>query len=237
MGNGRFKYRNAKRDDAPPTFWLSTKNVQEYMQERIDMIVATLRKRSERYSRLENIPVTIAGVQASDKIGSFAVVLPPDALEAEATNVDGIPSIYLQKDEEAELMLIPEIENFFKLYAYSKWEKKDFEDADFRKRYNVSRQTAETLINFSVPRYRKVDGDDHDTDIVMFFINPITVFHDMLTEEGEKRESFEIQIDAIKKIRNAEYEYHVRKLRKKRKHGNRGGNVDKELDSFLRRRH
>ena len=142
MGNGLTNYRQAKRDDVPPAYWLSTKDVAQFLQERVDIIVATIRKNNPEYSNLENIPVSVAGGQASHSFCPIAVVLPPEALESESSNVGkNVPSVFKQRDEEAQLQLIPELEKFFKLYIYNKEDKKEVADGQ---KSNGEVQTGDT---------------------------------------------------------------------------------------------
>lgn len=239
MGNGLTNYRQAKRDDVPPAYWLSTKDVAQFLQERVDIIVATIRKNNPEYSNLENIPVSVAGGQASHSFCPIAVVLPPEALESESSNVGkNVPSVFKQRDEEAQLQLIPELEKFFKLYIYNKEDKKEFKTKKFRERMNMNWKAVDTLIYFSVPRYRKIDTGDEDNgrgEHVIFFIDPIKVFADMLREEGDKFGSTTVLIDGIKKIRNGEYKFHIKKQR--RKHDKKvSDDYMKEIDGMLRRR-
>lgn len=239
MGNGVTKYRQAKRDDVPPTYWLSTKDVAQFLQERIDIIVATLRKKDPEYSNLENIPVTVAGGQASNTFCPIVVVLPPEALESESSNVGkNVPSVFKQRDEEAQLRLIPDLERLFKLYIYNKEDKKEFKSKRFREKMNMNWKAIDSLIYFSVPRYRKVDENDESGrgEHVIFFIDPIKVFADMLTEEGDRTSSTTVLIDGIKKIRNGEYRFHVKKQRRKNGDKKVGDNFMKEIEGILRSR-
>lgn len=239
MGNEyNVRYRQAKRDDRPPAWWLSTKDVQAFMQERVDMIVATLRKKDERYANLDKIPVRVAGSKASDKYISIVAAVPSAALEIEASNVgEPVPAIFTKnKDEDAELQLIPEIENFFKLYAYSAYDKKGFRKAEWQRKYNVSKKTAEQLYNYSSPRYyKKMNGEIEDS-LVMIFLDPVRIFQDMLTEEGARvvDENYPT-IDKFEKIRDGEYKFHITKNRNKRKK-NKDASFERDVDSMLRRR-
>lgn len=236
MGNGLTRYRGAKRDEVAPTYWLSTKDVTQFLQERIDIIVATLRKTNPEYSNLENIPVTVAGVQASHGFCTLVVILPPEALESESSNVGkDVPYVFKQRDEEMQLKLIPKLENLFQLYIYTKEDKKEFKSNKFIEKMNLNRRVINTLVYFSVPRYRKVESTDdgNGREHVMFFIDPIKVFCDMLTEEGDRSNSTSVLIDGIQKIRNGEYKFHVKKLRKKHEKKNDDKFI-KELEGLLR---
>ena len=103
---------------------------------------------------------------------------------------------------------------------------------------NMNWKAVDTLIYFSVPRYRKIDNGDEDNgrgEHVIFFIDPIKVFADMLREDGDKFGSTTVLIDGIKKIRNGEYKFHIKKQR--RKHDKKvSDDYMKEIDGMLRRR-
>ena len=232
-GNNRFKYRNARREDVPAALLLSTKDVQNYIQERIDVIVAALRNKNPKYADLKDIQIRVAGAQASDKFVPLMIILPPEALEAEATSNDEVPYIFLERDEDGQLTLIPAIEKLFKCWAYTKEDKKAFENPRYQRAININRKMAADIINFTTPRYRQRKDGDEKTEIIMFFIDPIKIFHEMLTEENETK-SFKIDIANFKKIRNGEYDFKVMKYYGKKKKSKENPLI-KDIDGFLRR--
>ena len=231
------KYAGAKRDDAPPSFWIGTSEVQRYLQDRLDMIVAVLRKKDKNYEGLRNITVRIGASQASAKYCPMMVLLTPNALEINASNANAeLSHIYQQKDEEAELQLIPEIQNFFKLYAYNKKDKQSFSDPRYLRELGISRQTATKIKQFCSPRYIDNGRGENTVEQVMFFIDPVRVFHDMFSDDDPKSRNndFRVTIDRFKKINTAEFKYHVIKTKKNGK--KKGANFMKDIDEFLRTR-
>lgn len=233
-GNNRFRYKNARREDAPTAVWLSTKDVQTYIQERVDVIVAMLRKENPKYANLKNFQVQVCGAQASNKFVPLMIILPPEALEDEATTNDNVPSIFLERDEEGQLTLIPMLQKLFKLWAYTKDDKKAMETSAYQRAVNINRKTAQDIINWSVPRYRQRKDDGEKSELIMFFVDPIKVFHEMVSEENETKD-FTISINDFKKIRHGEYDFRVTKSYGKKKKNKKDSSLNKDIDSFLRR--
>lgn len=233
-GNNKFRYRNVRREDAPTAVWLSTKDVQSYIQERVDFIVAALRKNNPKYANLKNFQVQVCGAKASEKFVPLMIILPPDALEDEATSHDDVPSIFLERDEEGQLTLIPMLQNLFKLWAYTKEDKKAFENPRYQREMNINRAVAQNIINWSVPRYRQRKDGSEKSELVMFFVDPIKIFHEMVSEETETKE-FIVTIDGFKKIRHGEYDFRVTKSYGKKKKKNKDSSLNQDIDSFLRR--
>lgn len=233
-GNNKFRYRNARREDAPTAVMLSTKDVQIYIQERVDFIVAALRKKDPKYANLKDIQVQVCGAKASEKFVPLMIILPPNALEDEATSNENVPSIFLERDEEGQLSLIPMLQNLFKLWAYTKEDKKAFDTPRYQREININRSMAQNIINWSVPRYRERKDGDERSELVMFFIDPIKIFHEMLSEEQETK-SFSVYITSFKKIRHGEYDFRITKSYGKKKKKDKDSSLNQDIDSFLRR--
>lgn len=233
-----YKYRKVRQENEQPRFILSTTDVKEYLQLRLDMIVAGIRKSGETYKDLPNIQVEVFGTQASDKYVPMLVILPPAVLVDESSNdTSSIPGIYFNRDEDSHMQLIDEIGNFFKIYSFTKPDLKAFMSQNYLHAIGISTREAQKILNFSEPRYRvHVDKDgnnEHNVDMVMFYIDPLRVFHEMLEIENDTRK-FRIEITNIKKIRDTQYNYHIKKQYegKKKKYKN---SMYREFDSMLKR--
>ena len=237
MAGNNFRCKNVRREDAPTVLWLSTKHVQEYIQEKVDVVVATLRKSHPEYANLGNIQIQVCGAKASEKFVPLMIILPPAALQDEATTDDSVPTIFKERDEEGQLTLIPALEKLFKLWAYTKEDKKELlRNTTYQQRVlNINNRTAQNIINWSVPRYRERKDGDERSELIMFFIDPISIFHEMVSEVNETK-NFTVEISDFKKIRHGEYEFRIVKSYGKNKKNKKGkSSLTQDIDSFLRR--
>ena len=234
-----YKFRNVRRDDLPPSFWLSTSDVEKHLQNRIDMIVALLR-RSKKYQELPDIKIQVGGTQASSNPNGYMVlnvVLPPAALESEASNAgEELAFIWRNRDEEEELILIEEIKEFFSLFSFTREDLSCMMSRKWQEENRVRPADVAVIKNYSVPRYRKTkDRDGKDKEIIVLFLDPMRVFHDMICEEGENPDNFRIEINRVKKIRHGDYEFRVTKVNKKKERRN-DDYMKKDLDAIIRQR-
>lgn len=232
----RYKYKKVRREHEQPTFILSTNDVKEFLQLRLDFIVAKLRKMNETYAKLPNIQVDVFGSQASDVYVPLMVILPPAVLKDESENIEeNIPTIYFDRDEDSQLHLIQEIKDFLGLFSFTKFDREMLTNREFLAEKRISTKVGQMISNFAEPRYRKQKNSDSDAgDMVLLFIDPIRVFHEMVQLEGESRKSYTISIIKIKKIRDTQYNYHIKKnYRGKRK--KKKSSFYREMDQLLKR--
>lgn len=227
------KYRKARVHYSAPEFDISTKDIQDYIQGRVNVVLNILKQES-KYENLDEIPVKIAAAQASASFYPLLVALPVNVLESEASN-DGkeVPSIWIQNEENDEANIIKDLEEFFKMYTFKKSEIKEFKNRDYQRKLGIRPKNAYALADFSRPRFKSFAVGDEKVMKVFFCIDPVRVFTDMLTEDGENPESFTIEITFVKKIRNSQYEYRVVK-KKQKNFNNSSDSFDKDLDSVFK---
>lgn len=245
-GTEKFRCRGVKREQADPTYGITTAMIQEYMQNRFDMLVANLRKNVEKYADLGDIKIKAATTGISNKFYPIFLIMPTEILEKHALMEDSsIPmAFYDHSDEEDETArLIPIFENFLKLYAYGESDIRMFENKEYLREINVNTNLMRRMKGFVKARMMKINKDkNHDDDenrdkcYVTIMLDPIRILHDMVVDEDNPKARFKITIVEVKKFKNGLYEY-----RFKKKFTGRGGNkeqqfsqVQKEIEAVLR---
>lgn len=197
-------------------FVISTTDVANYLNQRLDVLVKTM-------ANPVNIELSVASVEAGSKFVPFTVVLSPNAVvnknKYNTSNTDE-PSVFRPNDNDGSVRLLEPVAKLLSVYAYDKSDGEAFFSADWRRARGVSTNGSAILKKNRTPRIMKFKTNKGSVDRVIFLIDPIRVFHDMLVMD-DNPSNFHVEIVNWNKIRQGEYRYDVlRVLNKKNKNRN-----------------
>ena len=238
-----YRYKGGESEHHDPVRLYKTSDIQNYIQGNVNTVLSLLRKKDKAYANMHDINVKVVSWQASPNCIPFIVLLPPAVLKNvnESKNNDSnIPSIFYNLDEEDHQIMIDELEAMFKIYAYTEEDIRALKKSEkLLNELKLSRKNAMILANMARPRFRKFrsgNSDDDNSDAyVMFIIDPIRVFHDMMVDTSNLGEQFSVDITSVDKIRNGEYRFRVKRSRNRGKKKNKNGmNMYNEILAALR---
>lgn len=221
--------KSPDRDKLPYSF--TTTEVESYFQDKVNVVLHRMAKDNPDYP-LKDVEVRIYTTEAGKNFLPFVIVLPTDVLNRKRGKNSDVDPIFNQSSEDGSANLRPEFYNFFKSYVYTKDDEAAFFSDDWRRARRVDRSTSSFLKQFRTPKVTTIDNNK--VQVVAFMLDPLRVFHDMLTIEGDNR-SFKVDISSWQKIQSGEFRYDLKRLISKGKHGKKNGhNIADELNRKFR---
>lgn len=218
MANEFITRSGLRPNDEELPFVITTSDVEKYLQTKVDTILETMHRDGKRRD-LNHIDVRVYTTEAGSRFVPFIVVLPLDVLEGNKRASNSEPSIFNPKSDDRTATMINEFYHLFAGYIFNRDDEKClFSDEHWRRERGVSRQTSDMLKSMRRPKVSTLGPRDNRVQAVMFLIDPIRIFHDMLIISSRSSE-FRINITGWKKIKNGEFDYVVKRTENDGKHG------------------
>ena len=188
---------------------ITTSDVESYLQGKIDIVA--------NRDGGSGVNVRVYTTEPSKTFLPFVVLLPLDVLESEGKkNKNQVPSIFNTSDDTGSANLKKPYYDVFSPYIYNKRDEGAFFADDWRRRCNISRETSPVLKSLRTPKVSSMENGN--IRVVSFMIDPLRVFHDMLTIQNDNR-SFKVAITGTQKIQTGEYRYDISRIVTKGKGG------------------
>lgn len=205
-------------DDNYVVYNITTKMMENYLQSKIDFVV--------KQNGGEKVTVTANTFPAGSKFYPIILGFPDTILKYKENPYEGVVSIIDTKSNDKIDYVRDDIQNIIKNLQYSDASIKKLFEEETKKLYGISTSNALTMKQFQ--RTKKLSRNKNDKDgIVCTVIDPLVMFHDMLTWVGDNRK-FILSIERIKKIEDGNWEYKVvREIMKSKK------KTEKALYSFF----
>lgn len=194
-------------DENELPFSISTQQVEEYLQSRVDSMLGRIGSNQE-------VSVIVRTTEPGKNFIPFMVIL-PTSVRADSGGKNGekkIPSIFRKGDNDDDGATVPiknEYYQIFNPYVYSKGDEQAFFSEDWRRARRVNRETSNILKTYRTPKATKLNNGKDKA--IMFMLDPMRVFHDMLTIDNDNR-SFKVEIVSVRKIQDGNYIYKVNRV-------------------------
>jgi len=186
-----------KPDESGVPFSITTNQVEKYIQQRVDVVCKS--------ANAENVEIKIYTTEPGKYFCPFIVGLPISVLiNQNQSSEDDEPSIFTPNKSNKKIKIRPELYHLFKLYTYNEDDEKQFYANDWKNRTGLRSDASAALARLRVPTITKSEG----VKIIMFLLDPLKVFHDMLQYKDDKR-PYKITVKSLKKIKTGEYIYGV----------------------------
>lgn len=186
-------------------FSITTDDVEKYLQSKVDVVCNRISKdTNEKLS----VDIKLYTTEAGKKFLPFVVILPLDVLKSKGKKKNNEPDIFNPKDDDRSANMRDEIATLFGAYAFNKDDQKAFFSDDWRRRCGVLRETSSSLASLRTAKVTTLDNNK--MHVVVFMIDPLRVFHDMLIMPNDKRQ-FRVDIDSWKKLRTGCYQYNLKR--------------------------
>lgn len=175
---------------------ITTTMAKEYLQSKFNLLATTAKKKGM------NIP-EINIMMYNEKLGKnfipFFLILPEDVLIRNKETED-IPSIFKSENSDHARLFGPYYE-MLRAYTFNKDDKRAFRSTDWKRRAGIqSGKNIGTLLKYSTP---KIENFGNGGRKVIVLIDPIRLFHDMLTDDSARKQNFEVLIEHWKEIDSA----------------------------------
>ena len=212
-------------------FSITTADVEQYLQRKLNVVVNGMRQNNQ-YSG-DDIDVKVVTMEMGSKFIPFTVVLPMSVLKDKKRQPKNELSVFNPKDSDATVPIYDPIAKMFSSYTFDKADGDAFFSQDWRRARGVSTNNSAVLKSNRLPKIRRFNHGNMEK--VIFLIDPIRVFHDMLTMDNNPT-NFRIEIENWQKIRAGEFRYDMKRVINKKK-GKKGGDTDifvNELNNKMR---
>lgn len=222
------------KGNKPIPFSITTAEAEEYLQKRFDSITNLMRKNGIEQ---DDIKVMLVTVKCSKKFMPMLIMLPDSVIadngKRKNKNVNEASIFNPDNDHSGSVVrLKTQFLNFVKPFVYNSDDEKTFFSSTFRNEVGLSAQTARTLKNNRLPKIQKVNNGKQR--YVIFLIDPIRLFHHMVTKKDNQNERFYIRMTEIHHIKDNEYKYKFDKVYKN-KNKNNNNRADKQFQNAILR--
>lgn len=224
------------------TYVITTDKAQEFLQKKFNFVVKMMNEKINKENREngDNIPiqeavtVTLNSTKCGESVfAPFTILLPLNVLSKKRQKqVDGELEMFNPDSTTPKAALKPNFWDLLSCYMYNDSDVSSFFSNEFRRTFRISYNVAEAIKGNRRPNIQTF-GKDKRYQYVTCIIDPIRVFHDMLTSKDDKT-AFGVFITDSKTISAGHVEYTV--VREVRKAGKGHSNFTEDLSRDISRR-
>ena len=176
---------------------INTKQVENYLQQKINFITKNTG---------EDIPISAETFHAGTAFYPIIVALPSDVLKDKGGH-DDVRSIFDEKGQESTDYIRDDFKKLLSTMQYTDRDIKMLFEYKNKKQLGINANNALTLKKFQHTKKLRFGKSDADS-VVFTAIDPLAVFHDMLTVQSDSR-PFLINIEKVVRIEDSNYEYFI----------------------------
>ena len=193
-------------DETRLPYVITPKDVQNYLQKRLDVVTNELRKQGKE---CQDVKIQdLISIEASNEFIPLVIFLPETAVVKKQKEQIKGNSIFAQSSKQPGIKLRDEIYNVLKPYVYSSKDRESFGTHLMKNTLKMSREKIYRIQEWTRPTWLK-SKRSKDKNIVLL-IDPIRVFHDMLKYvDAPQAKPFRINIENWKKKESGYYKYFV----------------------------
>ena len=211
---------NAKCGLIPTTkkvqYDITTEDVKKYIETKFATINKGLKARGVDVAPIE---VNIRSLKIGKNFLPFIIVLPDSVLDR-ASFDPKTPSVFRPEDDDDAVRLKPYYYRFLANYMYTKEDIGYFGSSSWRRMAgNPSAGNIRILKKYSRPAIETIGGVNGErTTTVLVFLDPIRIFHEMLIDNDNDKQRFNIFVTDIQNIGDSNYNFTIlREVSKKNK--------------------
>lgn len=226
-GRKYFTRGKVSLDESNLPYTVTTSQVQNYLREKSRVVAQTC--------GIDPIDdeLNIYTIHPGKNFYPFIVTLPLSALENnDVEEYEDDEEIFIEKkDNEIPLKIKKEYFNMLKPYIYDSREAGAFMTETYRNIVGIEKATTGRMLEkYATPRIKNSDG----VKVVLFLLNPINVFHDMLmSEDPSDKRKFTCHPTFVKRTKDLDYRYTVSKVLKKNESKKKGNSWIEDLDRSI----
>lgn len=198
---------------------ISTSEAEEYLQGKINIAM----------KGNDEVSVNLLTLQAGNKFAPFIAYFPESVCKREKNYNNRNELSVFSGNSSNKIDLDDRIYAVIRPYIYNKDDENAFFSNEWRRRCGVPASNSAMLKSCRKPHISKFNNGK--LTVVGVLIDPVRLFHDMLTSdnfEEAKRERFYVYIDGITKVSNSQFSYKVTRER-----ANTGSKKNKNITDVL----
>lgn len=212
-------------------FDITTAEASRYLQMLFDVMAKAMRE-SGKKGYDEAPTVQVIGAPISRDFAPLLLIMDTRVMQepkGKKKNNQNELSMFHPESTNSSVLIKEGYIDIIKKFRYDKNEANAFKSSEYRNFKGVSRNEAERFAHNTSPKLFSPAGK-RSGEYVICFINPVILFWDM-TMIGPKEEAYKYQViitgfNPEKHKAEGDYVYHVKRVIKKQKNRNRGGNPD-----------
>lgn len=193
-------------DETRLPYVITPKDVQNYLQKRIDVVLEEQRRKGEY---MPDVKIQdVISLEASNEFIPLVLFLPESVIEQEKYAPTKGNSVFNTNPKSHALKINNVIYNVLNPYMYNRVDRESFGTRLMKNTLKMSREKIYRIQEWTRPSLFKTKRG-RDRSIVLL-IDPIRVFYDMLKyTDKEASKPFRINIEDWKKRENGYYKYYV----------------------------
>ena len=211
------------------SFHITTEKANEFLQDKVDNIM------KQKGTHQEDVNIRLLTLKCGKKFYPFMLLLPLSVLEGNKKKTNGSDlEIFNPQESEGTVNLKDAFYSLFGGYIFNKNDESSFFSATTRQNLGTTNEIARFVKANRRPRIQKINNNNNK--FVTLLIDPIRVFHDMLTDVNNKNERFGIEVGQLKQIKTGNYRYQVFKIPAKKRNSDKSfdDRIDFEIAKFFK---
>lgn len=225
-------------------YGITTNEAEAFLQKKFDAIVKQMNMETQKYNDShpdeddlplqDDIEVNLITTRMSSKFYPFVLVLPSSVLKdnSRKRGKDEL-DIFNPQHSEQNANLKKPLYNIIQPFLYDDNDKKSFFSTNFQHALKISSRTAGSLKANCRPRIHHFDKDR--VSYVIVFLDPLRLFHNMLTILDDKT-PYDVMIDRVEQLKGGNFCYKVsRAVKSKNKKNKKGINFEKLITQTVKR--
>lgn len=214
------------------SFHITTEKANEFLQDKVDKLVNIM---NQKGTHQEDVNIRLLTLKCGKKFYPFMLLLPLSVLEGNKKKTNGSDlEIFNPQESEGTVNLKDAFYSLFGGYIFNKNDESSFFSATTRQNLGTTNEIARFVKANRRPRIQKINNNNNK--FVTLLIDPIRVFHDMLTDVNNKNERFGIEVGQLKQIKTGNYRYQVFKIPAKKRNSDKSfdDRIDFEIAKFFK---
>lgn len=198
-------------------FNITTTDAEEFLQGKIDQMIAAINKNG---GHQDDVKIMLFSSKCSRKFVPFMILLPTLVLKGKDKKKRDSSELTIFNPENTEKQAILKNEFYVLLqcFMYDKNDEKSFFSNTARSSLGITLKTSHTLKANRIPKVQKLNKGN--TEYVTCLIDPIRLFHDMLTDVNDRDTKFDVEVGDVEAIKNGNFKYEVYRVLSKKKNRN-----------------
>lgn len=210
---------------------ITTEQVNKFIQDRFNAIHSIYLKEGKN---VDDFTSTVISVKCSQKFVPLMLVMSLSVLDnaqKKKKKEDELDIFNPEKEDGTVASLKTAIYKCIAPYLYNKTDEAGFFAPTFRSSLGIPLKISHLLKGFRRPKIQKLGRNEQ----VICFIDPLRIFHDMLTDPQNPNEFFKVNVNKCEQIKDGSYLYKISRVAGNGKKDKNGYDSKKSISAELNR--
>lgn len=212
---------------------ITTERAQGYLNDRLRAVINKMNAANDRNKQVDTPEMALATHRFSKNFAPLVIAFSMDAVDKK--NTYNIPEIFNPEPEDNSVKLRPEVYSVVYPYLYNAEDIKGFFTPQTKHDLQLTTKACREIKAASKFAITEEKDGGRKIRYVHVLIDPLRLFHDMLTEDDKNNEKFTVRISSITPISDTNFRYDVAKQYKKGGSSPEKSTIAKYLAKAIRR--